>query len=254
MTETNENAKKRSLPDPGRLIEALTNDLTALAGASEGETPTRLFTASQQTLRVEEKQLGVVQKATVKQREQQVKTRAEALIQSVTKEAATLKNRVETRKTETTAPLKGGFVVAGRVVDAETGVGLSDVHIRALDRDILKDDLLGETRTDDLGYYRLEYTRKDFRDLFEGKPEVYIEVLDNDGNTLYTSDQSFRHKAGKVEILDAAVDGSKLPGSLNRSARTEHLVQTRIEELEQQAKVIDQRLDARLGTAFKQGE
>ena len=254
MTEINDNTTRRTLPDPNRLIEALTNDLTTLAGASEGETPTRLFTASQQTLRAEEKQLGEVQKAAAQQRREQVKARAEARIEAVTTQATTLKNRVENRETDITAPLKGGFVVAGRVIDAESGVGLSGIVVRVMERDPLKDDVLGNTRTDDLGYYRLEYTRKDFRGLFEGKPETYIEVLDENGNEIYTSDRSFRHKAGKVEILNAAIDGSKVPGRLEQGTRNEEVVKRQVQVLEQRAVSLQQRLATRTGTGFRRSE
>ena len=50
------------------------------------------------------------------------------------------------------------FIVAGRVTDQTTGHGLPHVRVRATDMDRRHDDVVGEARTDALGYYRIEYT------------------------------------------------------------------------------------------------
>jgi hypothetical protein len=101
-------------------------------------------------------------------------------------------------------------------VDKKSGVGLPDVIVKAFDMDRKYDDLLGSTVTNKDGYYQVEYTTKDFKDLFDKKPETYIEVLDQEGHTLYTSPKSFVLKSGKQEIVDAEVDGKKLAASLDR--------------------------------------
>jgi hypothetical protein len=44
-------------------------------------------------------------------------------------------------------------------------------------------------------------------------PETFVRVLDEEGEALFTSDQSFRHQAGEVEVIDAAIEGSRVPDS-----------------------------------------
>ncbi len=103
------------------------------------------------------------------------------------------------------------FIVAGRVTDKATGVGLPNVKVNAFDLDRKYDDRLGSARTDALGYFRIEYTAADFKDLEDQKPETYIEVLDDKNNAIFTSTKSFVQKAGKSEFIAASIDGSKVP-------------------------------------------
>lgn len=184
------------------------------------------------------------QEGRVKRREQLVQ-RAAAVVQPLERERQELKERVE-QKHEEPPPSKSEFVVAGRVLDAETGAGLPGLRVRVLERDRTGDDFLGEVLTDTLGYYRKEYDRKDFDNLFERSPEVYIQVLDARGGVLYTSDQSFRHKAGKLEIIHAAVDGGKVPESRDQGRRNLREAKAGIETLEARTKTIDSRAALRL--------
>jgi uncharacterized protein YciI len=66
---------------------------------------------------------------------------------------------VERRKEEATAPEKDKFVVAGRIVDKESGLGLPRVIIQVWDHDTArrKDDSLGRVLTDEFGYFRQIY-------------------------------------------------------------------------------------------------
>ena len=108
----------------------------------------------------------------------------------------------------------GSFIVSGRIVDEETGVGLPYVSVKAFDMDRKYEDRLGKTRTDENGYYAIEYSAKEFKEVFDAQPETYIEVLDAGGNSLFTSPRSFVHKAGEVEKINATVEGTKVASSL----------------------------------------
>lgn len=74
------------------------------------------------------------------------------------------------------------WVVSGRVTNSE-GTGLSKLIVSIYDKDLIFDDRLGQTSTDQNGYYTLNYRTKDFRDLIERKPDIYLKVLDQQGKT-----------------------------------------------------------------------
>jgi hypothetical protein len=105
-------------------------------------------------------------------------------------------------------------MVAGRITDKQSGVGLPNVALNVFDLDRKHDDLLGRTRTDDQGYYRLEYTAADVDDRRDRKAEIYLQVLDDADAVAHQTPRSFFEKAGPVVELDAAIDGAKVPASL----------------------------------------
>lgn len=172
------------------------------------------------------------QEVGLRQRQIWVDERAKALETSLIRRKHWLEAVAENRQSEVGKAEKGKFVVAGRIVDEATGEGLPNVNVKAFDMDRKYDDLLGSIRTDEMGYYRIEYTKEDFKDLFDKKPETYIEVLDEEGDSLFTSAKSFVHKAGEVEVIDAEVDASKLPTSLVLSETINHAVSKRTEHYE----------------------
>ena len=99
----------------------------------------------------------------------------------------------------------GAWIVRGRVTDKK-GMGLSDLIVSLYDKDLFFDDKLGQTETDDNGEFSLTYRTEDFRDLIERKPDIYVKVLDQDGNTLYTSKKKLRYEAGRVEIVNVQIE------------------------------------------------
>lgn len=103
-------------------------------------------------------------------------------------------------------PEAGAWVIRGRVTD-EQGRGLGGLIVRLYDKDFFFDDRLGEAKTDANGYYSLTYHTEDFRDLFERKPDLYLCVMDEHEETLYTSEREIRYEGGRVEVVNV-----KLPG------------------------------------------
>jgi hypothetical protein len=139
------------------------------------------------------------------------------------------------KTTPPVVPTKEGiFIVRGRIVDQNEKIGLPNVVVKAFDMDRKYDDQLGSTLTDENGYYAIEYSAKEFKDVFDKQPETYIEVLDGDGNTLYTSPRSFVHKAGFVEEINATIDGRRVANQLE-------LANSRMRELDLQRKETDLR-------------
>jgi hypothetical protein len=97
------------------------------------------------------------------------------------------------------------WVVRGRVTDSE-GKGLGGLTVSVFDRDLLFDDLLGRTDTDDNGNYQLIYPVSEFRDLIEKAPDIYVRVMDQSGNSLYTSEGAIRYEAGRVEVINVRIE------------------------------------------------
>ncbi|MEL7043814.1 MAG: hypothetical protein AAGL66_02180 [Pseudomonadota bacterium] len=124
------------------------------------------------------------------------------------------------------------FIVAGRITDQETGVGLPNVRVKAFDLDRQQNDKLGNARTDSLGYFRIEYTEADFMDAGEeSQPETFIEVLGDDDEIIHTSRQSFVQKAGDVEFVKVELDGAAMEKNFNAGLRIDSSIKKRVDGL-----------------------
>ncbi len=82
------------------------------------------------------------------------------------------------------------WVIVGRVETSNGTQGIGNVTIRAFDRDIVQDDLLGVDTSSSAGLFRIDYPGSNFRqgtiidvELFGG-PDIYFEVEDADGNLI----------------------------------------------------------------------
>ena len=90
------------------------------------------------------------------------------------------------------------WLVRGGVTD-QNNQPAKGMVISLYDKDLLFDDVLGTTLTNDDGRFKIIYRTEAFRDLFEAKPDLYLKVLDNRGNTLFRSEKQIRVEAGRVE-------------------------------------------------------
>jgi hypothetical protein len=98
------------------------------------------------------------------------------------------------------------FRISGRVVDRQTGAGLSGVMVRAYDKDLLFDDLLGTATTGADGGFELRYSESDFRELFERRPDVYLSLYDGPGKFLLHTKDAIRWNAGTDETFEVQID------------------------------------------------
>jgi hypothetical protein len=107
------------------------------------------------------------------------------------------------------------FKLLGQIRESENNVGIPGLEVRAFDRDVRFDDLLGSVITDEAGNFDLRYEERDFKGLFEGKPDIYLIVKAKDGRTVYTTEKNVRVEAGKTERFDdiyiprALIEGTK---------------------------------------------
>jgi 5-hydroxyisourate hydrolase-like protein (transthyretin family) len=94
-----------------------------------------------------------------------------------------------------------GWSVRGQVTDAD-GNPAAGLTVTLYDQDLIFDDRRGQTTTDSNGEYRFTYRTRDFRDLIEARPDLYVTVRDAQGNELCTAPSRLRAEAGREEVID----------------------------------------------------
>jgi hypothetical protein len=98
------------------------------------------------------------------------------------------------------------FKITGTVKVAETGVGLPGLLVKAYDKDILFDDLLGSAMTGTGGGFGIVSEMKDFRDFFDVKPDIYLKVYTSDGaKEIHATKEGIRWNAGRMEDFEVLI-------------------------------------------------
>jgi hypothetical protein len=100
------------------------------------------------------------------------------------------------------------WTVRGRVTD-QNGRGIGGMVVNVFDKELIFDDRLGQTETDESGAFNLTYRTKDFRDLIEKKPDIYVKVTNQKGKTIYSSQEPIRFEAGRVEVINIQISAPK---------------------------------------------
>ncbi len=98
------------------------------------------------------------------------------------------------------------FKITGIVYEKESGLAVEGLMIRAYDKDMLYDDLLGTAITDENGDFEMKYAEKDFRELFEGKPDIYLSVYAPPCRFLVDTKKSVRCSAFEHEHFELEID------------------------------------------------
>jgi len=103
------------------------------------------------------------------------------------------------------------FTITGFIREAETGVGVGGLFVKAYDKDLLFDDLLGTAVTTADGSFEIVSESSDFREFFEVKPDLYLRVFAVDHETeLWSSEDSVRWNAGQYEKFDVRIPRDRL--------------------------------------------
>lgn len=85
------------------------------------------------------------------------------------------------------------FRIQGVVLEQESRAPLPGLFLKAYDKDLLFDDLLGSAFTDNRGRFAIVTDANDFRDLFEKRPDVYFKVFRAPGTQpIYTTEKPIR--------------------------------------------------------------
>jgi hypothetical protein len=102
------------------------------------------------------------------------------------------------------------FRISGHVREKESGLGVRGLMIRAYDKDLLYDDLLGTANSDDKGRFEIVYTEKDFRELFEAKPDIYLTIYAPPFRLLIDTEKAVRWGATDHEVFELEIDRETL--------------------------------------------
>ncbi len=97
------------------------------------------------------------------------------------------------------------FKITGRIREKESGLGVSGLHIRAYDKDMLFDDLLGTATSDEKGFFSMQYSDKDFRELFDVRPDIYLAVYAPPMRLLLDTKGTVRWEASNQEHFELEI-------------------------------------------------
>jgi hypothetical protein len=93
------------------------------------------------------------------------------------------------------------FRIHGVVQDEETGAPLPGLEVKAYDKDLLFDDVLGSAISDPGGNFEIVSDVKDFKEFVETRPDIYLKVFRVKGDTreqIHTTEKAVRWRAGKL--------------------------------------------------------
>jgi hypothetical protein len=92
------------------------------------------------------------------------------------------------------------FRVHGTIEEEETGRPLADLIVRAFDRDLIFDDIVGFATTDADGRFEIRFNRQAFRDVRESQPDLYLRVYDRSGiREIHQTTDAIRWNASRSE-------------------------------------------------------
>jgi len=103
------------------------------------------------------------------------------------------------------------FRIKGIVREKESGVPLPGLFIKAFDKDLLFDDLLGSAVSNKHGEFDIVSELTDFREFFEVRPDIYFKVYRGDQRTLvHTTEDAVRWNAGSISEFEIRIPWEKL--------------------------------------------
>lgn len=77
--------------------------------------------------------------------------------------------------------------------------GVKGLTVEAYEADLFFDDKLGSTITDTQGVFQIIYDERDFRELFEKSPDLYLEIHNRQGELIYSTKSRVRFNARREE-------------------------------------------------------
>jgi hypothetical protein len=118
------------------------------------------------------------------------------------------------------------FRITGIVREKESKGRIPGLLVRAFDKDLLFTDLLGSAITDSNGTFSIGYEGKDFQELFEKRPDIYLDIYGSatakdpsrtGDKPIYATKRHVRFNAGRREffMIEIPLDqlGEDAPGT-----------------------------------------
>lgn len=125
------------------------------------------------------------------------------------------------------------FKIYGYVLQKETWLGIPNLTIKAIDKDLFFDDLLGTAITDQNGYFEIIYDRKDFKELFfDRRPDIYLVIKNKKRQIIFTSQDSIVYNADTTEEFTIL-----LPKELTSTKTTTMTAKSKIQMLNVQVEL-----------------
>ena len=95
------------------------------------------------------------------------------------------------------------FRINGRVIDGATRQGIAALRVEAWDKDLISNDLVGSSVTDQQGAFQIEFTSSYFAELFKDQqPDLFFKVFREDELIKSTEDSVLWNvAAGNTEVV-----------------------------------------------------
>ncbi len=105
------------------------------------------------------------------------------------------------------------FKIYGKIIEKETGDGISNLIVKAVDKDLIYDDILGEVITDKNGNFEIKYSKEDFKEFFLDKePDIYLTIKNPGGEVIYTTETRVVYDALETEEFVIRISKSLIKG------------------------------------------
>ena len=105
----------------------------------------------------------------------------------------------------------GRFWIEGLLLEEETGRPLRDLIVRAYDKDLVFDDVLGFATSDADGAFKIVFSSDQFSDLFEKRPDIYLRIFASDGlREIFDTRGEVRKNASRHERYELRIPASHL--------------------------------------------
>lgn len=105
------------------------------------------------------------------------------------------------------------FKIYGKVIEEETEKGIPNLKVKAIDKDLIFNDILGSVTTDEDGNFEIKYDKEDFQELFlDRSPDYYLEVKNKDEEVIYTTKTKVVYDATESEEFVIRISKSLIKG------------------------------------------
>lgn len=112
------------------------------------------------------------------------------------------------------------FRVEGVVREQGSGRPLRGLLVCAFDKDLVSDDYLGDSETDEGGRFEILFTDARFKDALESRPDIYLCIFaPGDDQPIHDTSFEIRRNASNEEYYDIAISLDSLPRVTPRGGR-----------------------------------
>lgn len=107
------------------------------------------------------------------------------------------------------------FRVRGVLLEEGTGSPVAGHRVAVFDRDLVRDDFLGDCDSDAEGRFEIRFLESDFKDAMEVRPDLYLQVFELGSiEPLVDTSGEVREDAGQDEYFEI-----RIPLTVRRARR-----------------------------------